>query len=926
MSPASQRLQATLSLAGNPGEILVHSVRGQEEVSRPFRYEVDFSTDNLELDAARGASAQLHLQDVFGNERFVGGAVEAVSVLASSIERTRFRVVLVPLPHLVSYRHGFGIFQDKDVPEIVKQVFTAAGLDPKLFHWELSKKYPKRPYCAQYDETDWSFISRLLEEEGIYYAFEQSAEGCVMIFRDDSSSAATAGELPFRFDSQLHGQAVRAWDVVCEERASISKVTLNDYDRLKPSLDLAAHEEVSDKALPKREWYEYPGRYGVPAEGKRLARVRLEELRCQRKRARARTNAIFVAAGTRVKLAGHPSADGEYFVDRVEFRARIDSEEGKGPLVDPGPQQCQLALELLPGAQPFRPARATPRPSITGLQTARVTGPSSEEIHCDEHGRVKVQFHWDRRGKLDDKSSCWIRVVQAHTTGSVMIPRVGWEVLVEFVHGDPDRPLCHGRLYNPLFTPPYELPAQKTVSGHRSMSSPGGRGTNEVKFDDAGGSQQLAIHAQKDMNVKVAHDKKAKVTKNEERSVGLDRTVIVGAEEKISVSADDSTQVGGSQSIRVGAMRTVTVSGEASETVKGNIQLSVGGAEMMQVGNPARAVLDIITAAAIEAARGAAAGLVDRAQGALLAPIAPVLNTAKAAIGGTAKISGAAGALLSGNPVAMASALGIPAGGSAGKGLPGLASGEPAQGSAGRSTDAGGARPADGAGTQAKGGGDPMAAMEHASSMAAGAAGAIASGALGKLGLPTGGAKGGAGGGSGGDGGGNGAGGATGSGLWGTAIGGSVTENIGAVAAINSVMPIAFAIGGTSIETVGAARIELIGGSKSETTGIAKKETVGGLYLTSVSSGISVEAGAALAENIAGTQRQKIGNSHAISSKGPALVTVSRLKLKASEKITLKCGQAEVVISSDGVDIKGMDVTVKGAQELKLDPPAIGPG
>src|SRR5215813_3405026 len=711
MSPASERLQATLSLGGSPGEMLVHSVRGQEEVSRPFRYEVDISTDGLELDGARGASAQLHLADVLGNERYLWGAVEAVSVLAGSSDRTRFRVVLVPVPYLISYRHGFRIFQGRDVPEIVKQVFTDAGLEQKLFRWDLSAKYPKRDYCVQYDETDWSFISRLLEEEGIYYSFEHSATSSVMTFRDDSSSAAKSGELPFRFDGQLHGQAMRAWDVVCADRASISKVALNDYDGLKPSLDLAADEEVSDKAVQKREWYEYPGGYAVPGEGKRLARVRLEELRVQRKMARAKTNAIGVAAGAQVKLAGHPSADGDYFVRRVELHARIDSEEGCVPLVDAGPQQCQLALELLPAAQLFRAARTTPRPSIIGLQTARVTGPASEEIHCDEHGRVKVQFHWDRRGKLDDKTSCWIRVAQAHTTGSVMIPRVGWEVLVEFIDGDPDRPLCHGRLFNTLFTPHYELPAQKTVSGYRSMSSPGGQGTNEIKFDDAGGSQHFAIHAQKDMSVKVANDKKAKVAKNEKRSVGVDRTAIVGADEKTSVSADDSSKVGGNQSIHVGASRTVTVSGEASESVKANIQLSVGGAEMMQVGNPAQAVLDIITAAAIQAAQGAAAGLVDRAQGALLAPIAPALNAARAGIGGAAKISGPAGALLSGNPSAMASALGIPAGGAA--------------------------HPADGAGPQAKGagGGDPMAAMEHASSMAAGAAGAIATGALAKLGL-----------------------------------------------------------------------------------------------------------------------------------------------------------------------------------------------
>src|SRR5215472_11808179 len=197
MSREMNKLQATLSLSGKPGEIVLHCIRGREEVSRPFRYEVDFTTDALELDAARGAPAQLHLQDSFGNERFISGVVDALSLVGSPTEQTRFRAVLVPAPYLVSYRHGFRIFQDKDVPEIVKQVFADAGLDSKLFQWDLGQKYPKRSYCVQYDETAWSFISRLLEEEGIYYAFVQSAQGCTIVFRDDSSSAARGGDLPF---------------------------------------------------------------------------------------------------------------------------------------------------------------------------------------------------------------------------------------------------------------------------------------------------------------------------------------------------------------------------------------------------------------------------------------------------------------------------------------------------------------------------------------------------------------------------------------------------------------------------------------------------------------------------------------------------------------------------------------------------------
>src|SRR5262249_36138312 len=264
----------------------------------------------------------------------------------------------------------------------------------------------------------------------------------------DSAPALDPSSLSFVHDGELHGEAVRVFDWRARARASVSKVTLNDYDMLRPSLDLSARAKAKDAI--DREWYQYPGRYSVPAEGQRLAKTRLEELRSGRLTASAQTNALAAQPGKAFSLQGHPFGDAKYLITGIALLLRSDREDSSGPLVDRGDAAFRLQMEVVPSGQPFRPPRCTPRPRILGMQTARVTGPSGEEIHCDEHGRVKLQFHWDRDGKLDDKSSCWVRVSQAHTTGSVMIPRIGWEVGVEFLDGDPDRPLCMGRLYNDL--------------------------------------------------------------------------------------------------------------------------------------------------------------------------------------------------------------------------------------------------------------------------------------------------------------------------------------------------------------------------------------------------------------------------------------------------------------------------------------------
>jgi type VI secretion system secreted protein VgrG len=884
MPAGEAQFDCDLDLECDHGQLLVHAVRGRERLSAPFVYEIDFSTDTLDLDAAPRAGVRANIRDGFGRERPIAGVIEELEVTAGADGWLRCRIKVTPFLSLLAHGRDCRIFQEQAVPDIVRAVFTAQGVDSKRYRLNLRRPHGARLYCVQYDESPWDFVNRLLEEEGIYYWFEHSADdGDVMVMTDDKGTAPKAEPdmLPFHLDAQLHGSELRIWDVDVQAQAAVSKVTLDDYNMI-TGQDLASTKEQGDLGV---EWYEYPGRYDDPAVGKRLCQIRLEELQAGAATLAGATNAVSIAAGAVFSLEGHPASNGDFLVTATELTIRIEDQRAPGPLVDTGPSACELRVTALSSDAQFRPARRTARPLIPGLQTARVTGPEGSEIHCDAHGRVKVQFHWDREGDLDDKTSCWIRVAQAHTTGSIMIPRVGWEVLVQFEEGDPDRPLCMGRVYNPFFMPAYPLPARKTVSGHRSNTSPGGAGVNEVMFDDAAGSQLVAINGTTNVTIKAAHDKVAQVAKNESRVVTVNRKETVGTDAKIAVKGNQFQNVGGDQSVTVGATRAVKVGGKAAEETLGNLSLTVGAAESMQVGNPAQAILDVISTAAISAAEGAAATAASRAEAALLGPIAPALGAARHATAGAERFMGPAGSLLSHPGPMLLAAAGGPGGGAA-------------------------ALAAAGAATSGGGGMD-------AASVAAGAAGAVASGALGLVGVsPPAPAASGAGGGGGGGGSG-----AAGSGVWGVTIGKDATETIGALAATNAVGAITVSVGGSSTETVGAARIELVAGGKAEMTGGSKTETVG-VYMVKAGESMSVDAMAAML-NIAGTQRQKIAGSHAMTAGAAAALTAGRVKLEAAEKITLKCGQAEVVIADEGVSFQGMDVEIEGTAKLELTPPAI---
>lgn len=485
---------------------------------------------------------------------------------------------IVPALALLSLRRDTRMFQDQTAPDILRAVLEE-GLAPygRAVQLVLDDTYLRREHCLQYQESDLAFVSRLMEEEGIHYAFEHDGATELLVLRDANRFAApietvpTAGALPFpRHDSTMP-DAEPVNHFTRGHRPVTTAVALRDLDWTSGPLVVEASEGGADALGRTRESYEHgEGRsisvthYDEGArryqahDAERQARIRLEAHGVRGLVGRGVGRAIGLQPGVRFTLSGHPfvDADDAYLVTRV-----FHSSEPHGDLdATPGVEAYHNVFECIPLSVPYRPRRRTPKPVIPSMQTAIVTGDG--EIHTDPHGRVQVLFHWDRQHEAAAGSSCWIRVRHdwaGESWGHLWIPRVGMEVVVQFMDGDPDRPLVTGALYDAAHPPPYALPAEKTKSTIKSNSSPGGGGFNEVRFEDLAGSEEMFIHAQKDSNA---------ITRNDESvSVGVDQTISIGANQRQRVGNDQTEEIGNDQTLTVGADRTITVGGSFTETI-----------------------------------------------------------------------------------------------------------------------------------------------------------------------------------------------------------------------------------------------------------------------------------------------------------------------------------------------------------------------
>jgi type VI secretion system secreted protein VgrG len=572
-----------ISTALGPNVLAVRSISVQEQLSRLFQIQAELCSEdgNIDFDQVVGRNATLRLDLPDRNKRYFNGLVGRLEQLGNQGTYASYRATIVPWLWFLTRTTDCRIFQDKTVPDILEEVFNRHGFSD--YSIKLSSSYQAWDYCVQYRETDFNFVSRLMEREGIYYFFEHENDKHTLVLADSISAHNPFpgyAELRFHEVDQAGapgGEAVTEWTIGKE--AQPVACALNDFDFEKPRASLRATANATRRyGRAQYEIYDYPGDYLDFGEGQRLADVRLEELQAQYEELRGQSSARGLASGCTFKLNNHPRNDQnrDYLLTGVSLQYDAGPFEASGD----GGDLFSCSFTAIEKSCQFRAPRLTPKPMVQGPQTAIVVGPAGEEIHTDPHARVKVQFHWDRYGKRDENSSCWIRVSQpwaGKRWGSMATPRIGQEVIVEFLEGDPDRPLITGRVYNADQPPPYAS-GQGVISGMKSKTHKGG-GYNEISMDDTAGKEKITIHAQFDMNTTVEHDQTDVVHNHRTRTVDVNDTETVGSNQKITVGSNQTTQIGANRTTQVGGSDSLTVNAAQSTHVGADQTNTIGAAQ-----------------------------------------------------------------------------------------------------------------------------------------------------------------------------------------------------------------------------------------------------------------------------------------------------------------------------------------------------------
>lgn len=561
-------------------ELLVESIEGSETLSGLFEYSLRLLSKKPSLAFASivGKNASVKIQagsvsrDLHGfvcdfsqGDQFFHTAARAGKELY-----TRYDLTLVPWVWNLTQTSDCRIFQNKSATDIIKQVFDERGF--KDYKLQLSGSYSPRVYCVQYRETDFNFVSRLMEEEGIYYYFEHTSSKHTMILGDSPSAhQACPGQSSATYAPQggpKGKSAVTQWAV--HQGVRTAKSALADYNFETPSTDLKvnAPTKVTVGKNDKLEIYDYEGRYQKKGDGEKRAKIRMEEHEATHTQIAGASDCFTFTAGCTFKLTDHYRSDcnGEYVLTRVAVFAQSNV------LNDDADSVYHNTFACIPKSVPYRPQRVALKPTVRGTQTAIVVGKSGEEIWTDKYGRIKVQFHWDRKGKKDENSSCWVRVANpwaGKQWGAVSIPRIGQEVVVDFLEGDPDQPLIIGSVYNAEQMPHYELPAEQTKSYVKSNSSKGGKGFNELRFEDKAGQEQIFIHGERNLDTRVKNDRMENILGNSHLIVGSDKDGKKTGDQRELVYQD----------------KHLNVKRHQVEKIEGNLQLTVGKGDAQGGGN-----------------------------------------------------------------------------------------------------------------------------------------------------------------------------------------------------------------------------------------------------------------------------------------------------------------------------------------------------
>ena len=554
-------------------ELLFLEMRGSEQLGRTFSFSVRLLSLNPDITLTdligQTVSVSIELAPYQTTPRHIHAYVIHFQREGKLGDYFVYSAHLAPWLWLLSYAADCRIFQQMSVPDIIKDVFRGHGFSD--LKDSLTADYPKREYVTQYDETDLEFVSRLMEDVGIYYYFEHEAEKHTLVLADSYSAhqKAPGYESVPLLESKI--KVARGTDYLDHwtrwYELQSGGVTLTDFDFEKPSVPLEATQSAPNPhGKADFDVYRYPGGYTERTAGEDICLRRLEELHAKYEQMGGSGNVRGLAVGNHFDLLLPPplASTHEYLVDFASYELRVGGYETKSS--DRDDNYFRIRFTVTDSKRPFRPERRFRAKRMPGPQTATVVGKKGEEIWTDKYGRVKVQFHWDRDGKRDENSSCWVRVAQiwaGKQWGAIHIPRIGQEVIVDFLDGNPDRPIITGRVYNADNMPPYALPDNKTQSGIKSRSSLGGTGSNfnEIRFEDLKGKEELHIQAEKDMSTLVKN--------NQSTSVGANRSVSVGGNHSVSVTGKQDTTVTKDETQTYKANRKMTVTETNTDEITG---------------------------------------------------------------------------------------------------------------------------------------------------------------------------------------------------------------------------------------------------------------------------------------------------------------------------------------------------------------------
>jgi type VI secretion system secreted protein VgrG len=547
--------------------LLTTSATGDEGISELFSYEVEMLSTDLSISAEQmiGDKVKLVISPEEGEKHIVHAMIaqwRAAAVIGRDLRQYRAR--LVPWLWFLGHSTDCRIFQNLNVPDIIEQVFNTFGFTD--YQMSVSREdYSKLEFCVQYRETALNFVCRLMEEVGIFYFFRHDEDRHVMVIADKNVSFKPLPDQQLYYAPTGRRRHVTQWEHGYEFRPGAW--AQRDFNFETPSTDLKATEKTVLKLRRAEafERYDYPGRYLQKNRGTELTRTLMQAEEAAHQSAWGTSNYAGLAVGGKFTLAEHPceNKSSVYVIRRVRHMATDNSHLAAATAEAP---TYDNSFEAIPYDVPFRPMRVTEKPFVHGPQTAMVVGPAGEKIHTDKHGRVRVQFHWDRYGKHDERSSCWIRVSQAWAGrgwGSVHLPHVGHEVVVSFLEGDPDRPLITGRVYNGENEKTMKMPDNKTQSGLKDHAG------NEILMEGKSGSEDIRIHAVKDMHVTVDNDREMHVKAHLKETVDKGQEVTVHQGYKETITEGATATISDGKKLTVTGGSTVDITGEYKTTVTG---------------------------------------------------------------------------------------------------------------------------------------------------------------------------------------------------------------------------------------------------------------------------------------------------------------------------------------------------------------------